>query len=112
MAVSHPLRIALVCARYYPYMAGIETHVHEVSRRMSNAGHNVTILTSDITGKLPVEECKNGVQIRRFQAYPPRTDLYYAPGIYDAVAKGGWDVVHEQGYHTFVAPLAMAAAKR
>jgi len=93
-------------------MGGIETHVHEVSRRMSEAGHKVTILTSDVTGKLPAEEHKNGVQIRRFQAYPPGTDLYYAPQIYDAVAKGGWDVVHEQGYHTFVAPLAMAAAKR
>ncbi len=115
MAASHhyqPLRIALVSARYYPYMGGTETHVYEVSRRMSAAGHAVTILTSDVSGKLPAEECKDGVQIRRFQAYPRGTDLYYTPQIYQAVAAGDWDVVHGQGYHTFVAPMAMAAAKR
>jgi glycosyltransferase involved in cell wall biosynthesis len=111
MAAEQPLHIALVSARYYPYMGGTETHVHEVSRRLSAAGHAVTILTSDVSGKLPAEECRDGVQIRRFQAYPRGTDLYFAPQIYQAVAGGDWDVVHEQGYHTFVAPIAMSAAR-
>jgi glycogen synthase len=112
-ATRRPLRIALVSARYYPYMGGTETHIHEVSRRMVAAGHDVTILTSDVSGKLPAEErTDSGVTVRRYPAYPRGTDLYYAPEIYKAVTDGGWDVVHGQGYHTFVAPLAMAAAKR
>jgi len=90
-------------------MGGIEIHVHEVSCRMSAAGHQVRILTSDVSGKLPAEDRKDGVHIRRFQVYPSNMDLYYTPQIYSAVANGNWDVVHEQGYNTFVAPLAMAA---
>jgi len=106
------LRIALVAARYFPYMGGTETHIHEVSRRMSEAGHDVTILTSDVSGKLPAQEAVNGVSVRRFAAYPRGMDLYYTPQLYRAVTEGGWDVVHCQGYHTFVAPMAMLAAQR
>ena len=109
---KRPLRIALVSARYYPYMGGTETHVHEVSRRMSARGHSVTILTTDVSGKLPSEESSADVFIRRFQAYPRGIDLYFAPALYKAVRDGQWDVVHLQGYHTFVAPITMIAAKR
>src|ERR1019366_5607516 len=35
-----------------------------------------------------------------------------APGIVPIVTRGDWDIVHVQSYHTFVAPLAMAAAAR
>ena len=109
---KRPLRIALVSARYYPYMGGTETHIHEVSRLMSARGHNVTILTTDVSGKLAPEESSNGVLIRRFQAYPRGLDLYFAPALYKAVRDGQWDVVHLQGYHTFVAPISMIAAKQ
>ena len=41
---------------------------------------------------------------------PSARDYYVAPGIARHVSHGRWDLVHCQGYHTFVPPLAMAAA--
>ncbi len=37
----------MVSANAFPLMGGIEMHVHEVSRRLSAAGVDVTVLTTD-----------------------------------------------------------------
>ena len=50
------LRIGMVAARALPFMGGIETHVHEVSRRLAASGVDVTVLTTDTSGKLPRSE--------------------------------------------------------
>ncbi|MEP6986479.1 MAG: glycosyltransferase family 4 protein [Chloroflexota bacterium] len=104
------LRILLVSARYSPYVGGTETHVHEVGRRMKAAGHDVTVLTTDPSKKLPTTEERDGLPVRRVAAYPADKDYYFAPGLYSIITQGHWDVVHLQGYHTLVAPLTMLAA--
>ena len=110
--VSPPRRmsILMVAARYFPFAGGTETHVHEVSKRMAAAGHAVEILTADPSGKLPKEEFASGVRVVRASAWPRGRDYYFAPGIPWAINRGNWDLIHIQGYHTLVAPLAMLAA--
>ncbi len=105
-------RILMVSANAYPVMGGVETHIHEVAPRVMAAGFDVTILTTDRTGKLPKRETLNGVPGTRVRARPASRDYYLAPGIYPAITNGDWDLVHCQGYHTFVPPLAMIAASR
>jgi glycogen(starch) synthase len=105
------LRILMVSARYFPLAGGTETHVYEVARRLAALGHDVTVLTTDPKGDLPREEVKDGVNIRRVQAYPRGRDYYFAPQLYPIIARGKWDLVHLQGYHTLVAPLAMLASR-
>jgi glycosyltransferase involved in cell wall biosynthesis len=102
----------MVSARYFPFMGGIETHIHEVGTRLVARGHSVTVLTTDPTGGWPVEEDVSGMRVLRVKAWPERRDYYFAPGIYSTLINGAWDVVHIQGYHTFVAPLALIAAIR
>ena len=109
---GRPLRVLLVTARYFPDMGGVETHVYEVARRMAQAGVDVTVLATDRTGRLPAHEETEGVHVRRVRAWPANRDYYFAPGVYRVVARGNWDVVHCQGYHTLVPPLAMLAALR
>ncbi|MGP0093341.1 MAG: glycosyltransferase family 4 protein [Xanthobacteraceae bacterium] len=113
-AVGHEraLRILMVCARAFPLMGGIETHVHEVASRLAAGGHAVTVLTTDRAGTLPTDEIVSGVRIIRVRAYPANTDYYFAPGVYRNVAEGRWDIVHIQGYHTLIAPIGMLAAIR
>jgi len=111
-ARAYPLRLLMVCPRYFPYAGGVETHVHEVARRLARAGVDVTVLTTDPGGKLPVMEQSERIKIQRVQAWPAKGDLYFAPDIYTMISEGNWDVVHIQSYHTFVAPLAMLAAWR
>jgi glycosyltransferase involved in cell wall biosynthesis len=112
LAERTSLRVLLVAARYFPYMGGLETHVYEVGRRLVRAGVEVTILTTDVSGRLPAVEEADGMRILRVRAYPANKDYYFAPGIYGIITRGQWDLIHCQGYHTLVPPLAMLAAWR
>jgi glycosyltransferase involved in cell wall biosynthesis len=104
------LRVLMVTPRFLPSAGGVETHVSEVARRLAEAKHDVTVLTTDVSRRLPAADRWNGVEIRRVPAWPRKTDYYFAPGVVRVVREGSWDVVHVQSYHTLVAPLAMAAA--
>lgn len=106
------MRILMVAARCYPFMGGTETHIQEVGPRLVARGHAVDVLTTDPSGELPVEEEVRGMRVRRVPAWPRELDLYVAPGIYTAIRRGAWDLVHFQGYSSFVAPIGLLAAVR
>lgn len=112
--VARGRRVLMVTPRYAPYVGGVEQHVYEVARRLVAQGNRVCVLTTDRSGRLPEMEEMGGVEIRRVRAWPRRRDYCFAPGIYRRIvaARDDWDVVHVQSYHTFVAPLAMLAARR
>ena len=109
------LKLLMITPRYFPHMGGIETHVHEVGRRLVRQGVSVTLLTTE-----PLEQYHQfsrqsedeGMRVVRVKAWPPRRDYYIAPEILSLVKRGTWDLIHCQGCHTFVAPLAMLAARR
>ena len=107
-----PLRIAMVAARCFPFMGGIELHIHEVSPRLAAMGHDLTVITTDPLGNLPREEVLAGVRIVRVRAWPSIEDYYLAPAIYNKIVKCNFDLVHIQGCHTFVPPVGMLAAIR
>ena len=108
-----PLRVAMVTAFAYPLMAGIATHVHEVATHLGAAGVDVTVLTTDRTWDLPVEEQLPGYRVRRWRAYPRSRDYYLAPGLARHLLRADdYDVVHVEGVHSLVAPTALAAARR
>ncbi len=109
------LNVLMVTPRYFPYMGGIETHVHEVGSRLVKSGINVTLLTTmphTFPAQLPRDEVVEGMRVIRVRAWPQRRDYYIAPEISSIVEHGGWDLIHCQGCHTFVPPLAMLAAKK
>jgi glycosyltransferase involved in cell wall biosynthesis/GT2 family glycosyltransferase len=114
-AISQGLRVLLVTARYFPYIGGVETHVHEVGRRLASNGVNITLLTTmpySLSTPLPKEEVVEGMRIIRVRAWPRERDYYFAPEMYSIIKQGDWDLVHCQGFHTLVAPLTMLAAWR
>lgn len=106
------LRILMVTPRYFPMMGGVENHVYQVARRLAHAGVDITVLTTDPSNTLPTSEQVEGVQIERVRAWPAQRDYYFAPGIYNIIRQGDWDLMHLQSYHTLVAPLAMVAAQQ
>jgi glycosyltransferase involved in cell wall biosynthesis len=109
------LRVLMVTPRYFPYMGGLETHVHEAGRRLVGSGVDVTLLTTaphTPPDPLPKEEVIEGMRVVRVRAWPQGRDYYLAPEIYSTIERGGWDLVHCQGCHTLVPPVAMLAAKK
>lgn len=113
-ATRPPLRVLVVCHRYFPELGGIETHIYEVLKRLAgNSALSITVLTTDLSGELPYEEQIAGVTVLRVPAWPRNRDYYLAPWIPAIVAQPGrWDLVHCQGIHNFVPVLTMLAAQR
>src|SRR3954447_10621226 len=107
-----PFRVLMVCARFPPYIGGTEAHVSELSERLAARGHSVTVLTTVLDPAEASEQIERGVVVHRVAAYPRAGDLHAAPAVHARVRDTDADVVHVQGYHTVVAPLAMNAANR
>jgi glycosyltransferase involved in cell wall biosynthesis len=110
-------RVLMVTAAYRPAVGGTITHVSEVARRFGATNERATsILTTDTSGTLPkIERDDSGIVIRRIHAWPrtgPLNDFYLAPGIGSTIRRERhrWDILHLQGYHTLVAPMALQAA--
>ncbi len=111
-----PLRVLMVTPRYFPFMGGIETHVYEVGRRLVQHGVAVTIVTTRprataTSATLPREEVIEGMHVIRVYSWPENHDYHIAPEIYTLITQGQWDLVHCQGCHTFIPPMAMLAAR-
>ena len=104
------LRIGMIATRCQPEIGGIESHVAEVAGRIAARGYDLEVLTTDRSGDLPKVERVDGYVVRRFRAYPASRDWYFSPGLFLAALRARYDVVHVQGIHTLVPPLAMIAA--
>ncbi len=108
-------RVLMVTPRYFPCMGGVETHVHEVGRRLVQEGIDVTILTTmpSVTDtSLSREAHSEGMRTIRVPVLSKKNDFCIAPEMYSLIKDGDWDLVHCQGIHTAVPPIAMLAAKK
>lgn len=104
-------RVLHVVQRYFPEMGGLETHVAEVTGGLEAAGEfDVTVLTTDRSGRLPRRDEVNGVPVLRRRSWPRHGDLYLAPGLPAPLVRGRWDLVHVQGVNTLAPPVGMLAA--
>jgi glycosyltransferase involved in cell wall biosynthesis len=109
---DRPMNVLIVTPQFFPHQGGVETHVYEVGRRLVQRGIDLTILTSDPTGTRDKTEVLEGMHILCVRAYPARRDLLYVPEIARVIARSQWDLIHCQGCHTLVPPMAMRAARR
>src|SRR4051794_7752712 len=100
----------MIATRSQPEIGGIESHVAEVARRIAARGHDLELLTTDRSGGLPRLARADGYTVRRFRAFPAGRDWYLSPGLFWAALRSRYDLVHVQGIHTLVPPLAMLAA--
>jgi len=107
------IRVLVVSARFLPELGGIETHVHETTRRMAKYGFlDLTVLTTDRSGALPIREYFDQFSVVRCRSYPRHRDYYFAPDLQKLMLSGNYDLIHCQGIHTAVPILAMLAARR
>ena len=112
MIARRPLRVLQVVQRFSPELGGLETHVSEVTKRLAGTDDiEVTVLTTDRTGRLPREERINGVRVIRRRSWRRNGEEYFAPGLVRVIRSGGWDLVHVQGSQTTVPTVAMLAAR-
>jgi glycosyltransferase involved in cell wall biosynthesis len=105
---SQLLKVAQVCARYSPYIGGIETHVMMISQWIKSQNVEIEVLSTDPSRKLDSTGVVNGIQVRRFASIAPGDAYYFSPGLHDFLSKhsNDYDIVHAHGYATFPALYA------
>ncbi|MCP9275282.1 glycosyltransferase family 4 protein [Mycolicibacterium arenosum] len=102
----------MVSAYARPSLGGVETHIHEVARRIVDDGTEVTVVTTDRSNALPARDTADGYRVERYRAYPPKRDYYISPALARGFRPEEFDLVHVQGVHTLVPPVALAVAQR
>lgn len=110
--MMNSVRVAMVSSCYSPQLGGVETHVNEVARRIAARGLDLTVLTTDLIGDLPPVENDGPLTVRRYAAWPRRSDLYVSPALLRQVREGSYDLVHVQGINNFLPPMALTTAQR
>lgn len=101
------MKIVQVTPRYPPRTGGVETHVQEISERLVDRGHDVTVITADAGDTVESHTIRNGVEIRRYRGFAPSGAFHVAPQIALAVRRTDADVVHAHNYHSL--PMYFAA---
>ena len=94
------MKVVQVCPRYYPYIGGLETHVENISKRLARK-YDVSVFTTDPSGKLPKKEEISGVRVKRFKSFAPNEAYYFSLEMLRELRKVKSDIVHGHAYHAF-----------
>ncbi len=103
------MNIIQVSPRYPPVTGGIERHVRAISKRLTDRGHDVTVITVGY-GWRTKRETIDGVTIIRVPGIAPNNSYHIAPSVATEVRQADVDVVHAHGYHSL--PLLFAGIGR
>ena len=101
------LDILQVAPRYPPQLGGVENHVQQISERLADRGHNVTVVTADERRGGEHRTQQNGVVVRRYRGFAPKGAMHLAPRIAAVVQRSDAEIIHAHNYHSF--PLLFAA---
>lgn len=108
--MNHSIRILRIASDIYPeVMGGVGLHVHHLSKQQADAGHDVTILTSDHGNKnTPREETRAGYTIRRHHEYAEPLGNSLAPTIASSIAelRESIDILHIHSHLFFSSNIA------
>jgi glycosyltransferase involved in cell wall biosynthesis len=92
------MRILQVTSYYPPHVGGIEYHVEALSRKLVEAGHEVTVYTSNVP-KTRKHEVVAGVEVYRFSCPFAPLNNPIMPGLFlKLIRSGKFDIVHTHGY--------------
>jgi len=103
--------VGLVAPYFSPHVGGVESHVESVATELARRGRAVTVLTSRLAGTAPRER-RDGFDVVRL---PMRANVWTTPvlaGVGEALASGGFDVVHTHSPPPVTAWQASRATRR
>lgn len=105
------MRVAHVTSYFEPHIGGVETHVRELARALSDRGVDVTVICADTEGAGPRDRMHDFDVVR----VPPRSVFLKTPsmpGVADVVGRGKFDLVHSHTPPPVASWRAAKAARR
>ena len=101
------MRILQVVAYYPPHVGGLEQHVEGLSRKLVEAGHQVTVYTANVP-RLSSVEVVDGVEIRRFRSVAAPLGNPLTPGLLGKLLENDrFDVVHTHVHYHMCSNLTV-----
>jgi glycosyltransferase involved in cell wall biosynthesis len=108
------MKILQLTEHYYPFLGGVETHVHEVSRRLVRDGFDVEVVCEREKGT-PSHEIKDGVKVRRifgFRLIKVKYDVgRIAPSMLLSALNNDADIINAHAYSYFPTWASMFSSK-
>ncbi|MFW5702754.1 MAG: glycosyltransferase family 4 protein [Candidatus Dojkabacteria bacterium] len=113
------MKILQLTTFFYPVVGGVETQVADLSQQLSQAGYQVSILTTTAThndnslqaGSEVIFGLEN-ISLHRVKSWLSFTRYHrFAPGVLGYLLKKDFDIVHVHGIRKPEAYLALFAAK-
>lgn len=100
------MRILQVASYFSPHIGGIESHVQKLSSLLSDEGHEVTVLTTNIP-RSEKEEMIGRIEVLRFEApIRPMGNPLAIGMLKGLLSKRDFDIVHSHDEHAFTSNLA------
>lgn len=81
-------RILIICHGFPPYYGGAEHAAYDLAREAARDGFVVTVMTSDIGGRLPAEETMEGVRVVRIAARKKKWSFHTTLELLDFLRQG------------------------
>lgn len=113
----------MVTTFYPPHVGGIEYHVENLSKELTNKGHKITILTTELSPKNPpsIEQTSANLDVVKLKAFFPLRHIYPSLSsqgftlntkttIEKIVKEKKIDVIHVHGHHYYLSWRAIAIA--
>ena len=106
------MKIIQVSPYFYPHIGGVETHVRCLSEKLIKRGHEVSVITSKLSGETAEHEVIDGIEIYRIKPLLNRCNTPVMPRLVKAVLSQRADVVHGHIPPPFSEYFAARACKR
>jgi glycosyltransferase involved in cell wall biosynthesis len=106
------MKILQITSTFFPVLGGQEKVVYEISKRLAEKGHEVTILTTDLFAekeKYTKEETLDKIKILRFKNKYFLGGYGYSPDAINWLKKNWkkYDIVHSHGYNRYLSEIAL-----
>jgi len=104
------MRVVMSILRFKPAIGGGEEHVHQLSKKLVENGHQVVIFTSDLKTHYPkpaylnkesIKESYDGLPVKRFHALCMTKEYPLLQGLTKSLLKEDFDIIHAHGYGYF-----------
>lgn len=88
------LKVLQVSPLFYPHVGGIERHVESLSNKLIEAGHDLTVYTTNVPQTKEYENI-NGLKINRSKCFFSLLNNQFAPGIlHKLIKENDFDIIH------------------
>lgn len=99
------MKVAYLVPRFYPFKGGAEENCYQLAKRVTAAGHEVTVITTDFSPNdqiLPATEIIEGMQVIRLHRWNRQLNLGFYPALLPTIWNLDADILHVENGPGFI----------